>query len=160
MRDDETFDAEELREAEALARALERGTADEHLPDEALQTAALLRYSAGGGVLAKDREDAVLEDVLKAADRVAARPAPARAQGLRYWLGALGLAAAIGLVLLLIRRPGEVLPTALPEPSAELLQAQLARLEDRSADARFDSEMRSYRGAVYAALEARYEGAR
>jgi hypothetical protein len=159
MRDDETYDAEEPREALALARALERGSADEGPPEDALQTAALLRYSAGSGVLADERADAVLDEVLALADRVAGQPAPARAKTRWWWLGALGLAAAAGLVLLVLRRPPEALPTALPAPRAELVQAQLARLEDAAVDERYEAEMRGYRGAVYAALEARY-GAR
>lgn len=158
MTDEDTFDPEELREAEALARALERGTAHDALPEDALQTAALLRYGAGSGVLAEARERAILEDVLAAAERVAARRPVARPW--RAWAAIVGVALAAGLVVLVLRRPGdERLPSGLPPPSAALVEAQLARLEDPSADARFDAEMRDYRGSVYAALEARY-GAR
>lgn len=152
MNDDDIDDIE-LREAEALAAALDRGRASEGLPDDALETAALLRYSEDGGALAPDREDALLEEVLHVADRVAAREPRRRAA--RGWVfGGLGLAA--GLALLIALRP-EPPSTVLPTPSARLLQAQLARMDDASHEPRFDDEMRAYRGAVYSALEARYE---
>lgn len=156
--DDPTLDEQELREAEALARALDRGSADDELPDDALSAAALIRYSAGGGVLSAEREDAVLEEVLAAADRVRGRQAAPRAPvPLWRWLfGAAGLAASVALVLLIVTGPGEASPTALPAPDARLIEAQLARLEDPAADERFDEAMRGYRGDVYAALEARY----
>lgn len=159
---DEDVTERELREAEALACALERGSASDDLPEEALQAAALIRYSAGGGVLREDRAQAVLEEVLAAAERVRERnergarrePAPLW----RWLLGAIGLTAAAVLVLVIVAAPGDPAPTALPAPGAELLRAQLARLDDRSADARFERAMASYRGEVYAALEARYGG--
>jgi len=151
MSDDDDIDARELREAEALARALERGYAADDLPDDALQTAALIRYSKDGGALSEAREDALLEEVLAAADR--AHPAPASRW--RWLFGALGLAAAAALLLILVRAPDSS-PTALPAPNAGLLEAELARLDDPSAEPRFDAEMRAYRGEVYAALERRY----
>lgn len=156
--DDPILDEHELREAEALARALERGSADGELPDDALSAAALIRYGAGGGVLRREREDAVLEEVLAAADRVRERKA-APSSGVPFWrwlFGAAGLAAAVALVLLIVTGPGEASPTALPAPDARLIEAQLARLGDPAADERFDEAMRGYRGDVYAALEARY----
>ncbi len=156
---DPEFDEAELREAEALARALERGSADEELPEDALQSAALIRYGAGGGVLREEREDAILEEVLAAADRVRARPKAAAVPWWRWLFGAAGLAAVTALLLVILTSGEAGAPTALPSPDARLIEAQLARIEDRSADARFDEAMQSYRGDVYAALERRY-GAR
>jgi len=158
MIDDDDIDEHELREAEALARALERGSATDELPDDALEAAALIRYSRDGGALAKGREDVLLQDVLAAADRVGRREAR-RAPGWRWLFGALGLAAVTALLFLIVRAPEIPAPTALPAPGPRLLEIELARLEDAEAEPRFDSEMRAYRGEVYAALEARY-GAR
>lgn len=158
--DDPDLGQDELREAEALAHALERGSATDDLPDEAFQTAALIRYGAGGGALREDREDAVLEEVLAAADRARDRRGTERSTPWWHWLfGAAGLAAAAALVVLIVTSPGQPAPTALPAPDPRLIEAQLARLEGSEADPRFDEAMRGYRGEVYAALEARY-GAR
>lgn len=161
MSDETHFGEEELREAEALAQALERGAASDALPEDALQAAALIRYGADGGALAKDREDAILADVLAAAERVASRASAERprAPWWRWALGFAGLALAAALVLLFLRPPSEGTPTALPTPSRALLEAQLARVDESASDGRFEEEMGHYRGAVYAALEARY-GAR
>lgn len=158
MIDDDDIDEHELREAEALARALERGSASDGLPDDALAAAALIRYSQDGGALAKAREDALLEDVLAAADRIRRRE-PRRAPAWRWLFGALGVAAVTTLLLLVARAPQPPAPTALPTPGPRLLELHVARLEDAAAEPRFDSQMRAYRGEVYAALEARY-GAR
>lgn len=147
------FDDAERREAEALALALERGTASEGLPEDALQVAAMIRYGEGGGALSEAREDALLADVLAAADRVAAkRPAPRVA----WWRWALGMGVAVAVIaLFVVARPAPD-ATALPVPSRALLEAQLARADGR--DEGFDEAMGDYRGAVYAALEARYGG--
>lgn len=155
MIDDDDIDEHELREAEALARALERGSATDELPDDALEAAALIRYSLDGGALAKEREDLLLDEVLAAADRVGHREAP-RAPVWRWLFGALGLVAATALFFLVVRDPEIPAPTALPAPGPRLLEIELARLEDAEAEPHFDSEMRAYRSEVYAALEARY----
>ncbi len=158
MIDDDDIDERELREAEALARALERGSAMDELPDDALEAAALIRYSRDGGALAKEREDRLLEDVLAAAERVGGRERE-RAPVWRWVFGVLGFAAVTALFFLIVRAPDAPAPTALPAPSPRLLELELARLEDDEAEPRFDAEMRAYRGEVYAALGARY-GAR
>ena len=153
----EDYDDDELREAEALARALDRGHAEDGLPEEALQTAALLRYSADGGALPADREAAILEEVLEEAER-AARRRPAREAAPPLWrwaLGLLGVGAAVAALLLLVIGPSPD-PTALPTPTAALVGAQIDRLQ--GDDEGFEEQMRSYRGEVYAALEERYEG--
>jgi hypothetical protein len=96
--------------------------------------------------------------VLAAADRIGRRE-PRRAPVWRWLLGALGFAAVTALLFLIVRAPETAAPTALPAPGPRLLEVGLARLEDEEAEPRFDTEMRTYRGDVYAALEARY-GAR
>ncbi len=159
---DEDIDETERAEAEALAQALDRGSARDGLPEDALQTAALLRYSAGGGELGADREDAVLSDVLAAAEKVAAKraqasPAPS-APWWRWLFGAAGVAALVALALFLwIGRGGDAAPTELPAPSAALLGHALDRLAPGGDDAAYREEMRSYRASVYAALSERYE---
>ena len=156
---------DERREAEALARALERGSADDDLPEEALQTAALLRYSADGGALDVERAEAILGDVLEVAAKAKAKrgpPAEARAPWWRLqWRWVLGLSgvATLAILLLFVLRPGPLDPTALPAPAPGLLSAQLARVSDPESDAAFDREMGAYRVDVYAALTERY-GAR
>lgn len=150
---------DEAREAEALAAALERGHAGDDLPEDALKVAAMLRYSAGGGALSSERHDAILEDVLKSADRVAARHREAAPRSIWRWLfGAAGLTTAVAAALLIVLRPRPVDPSALPTPSAALVSAQIARLSGED-DAELDEAMRGYRGDVYAALTERY-GAR
>lgn len=167
---DDSVDEDERREADALARALERGSADEDLPEEALQTAALLRYSADGGALDVERAEAILGDVLDASAKAAAKKQSAQSEARAPWWQAgwqagwrwvLGLSsvAAIAILLLFLLRPGTVDPTVLPAPSPGLLSAQLARVSAPEADQDFDREMGTYRADVYAALTERY-GAR
>lgn len=160
----ETDDTEgtERREAEALAHALERGSAREMLPEDALQTAALLRYSVDGGELPADREEALLSEVLESATRIAdkKRAAAPEASGVPFvrWLfGFAGAAALAALVLLLLGR-GPVEPTALPEPTAALIGAGLEHLGEGGDRAAYRALMSDYRGQVYGALSARYDG--
>src|SRR5690348_192369 len=81
--DDPTED--ELREAEALAKALERGTA-RSAPEDALGAAALLRHANHGSALSDETADRILADALAHARP----PSPAP----RRWrlFGVLGLA--------------------------------------------------------------------
>jgi hypothetical protein len=164
---------EELAEAEALARALERGTGTEALPDDALSTAALLRYSQDGGELADERKSAILDEVLATAKP---KPAPATVEkpllGWLKWLvpiGGLGAVAAVALALLVAMPSASpdtapsasevatVAPTDLPAPGVALLRAQAeAASAAEGADVVLASEMRTYRGALFAALEERY----
>jgi hypothetical protein len=58
-------DEEELRSAAALARALEGGADDPDVPHSALETAALLRLSAGAAELGHERRDAIKRELLE-----------------------------------------------------------------------------------------------
>jgi hypothetical protein len=154
--EDDALDEKELREAEALARALSRGSADEHLPDEALQTAALIRYSADGGLLRKEREEAILDALLEAVERAPKRSRERTSVPFWRWLFGLGAVAAVAIALLIVLRPRDLQATALPAPDLSLLRAQTERLQSEDDEA-FETEMQRYRGSVYAALTERYE---
>lgn len=141
--DDEPSGQERL-EAEALARALDRGTAREPVPDDALGTAALLRFAHGAAELDPERSRAILEEAL------ATRRKPPVFRRIGIW-ASLGLAtAAVGTFLL--ARTSE--PSLLPPPPPELLSAQLSAAHPGSREslAALEAEMRPYRGRVYAAL--------
>lgn len=145
--DDEPTD-DELRDAEALARALDERPGGGGAPDDALDAAALLRFAKDGGALDPERAERILS---------AALPKKGRASALARrwrWFGALGLgfaAAATALLVLSPRRPEE-----LPLPPRALLEVE-ANVAAQSADLdALGREMKSYRGAVYASLEERY----
>jgi hypothetical protein len=158
MSDD--HDEDEAREAEALARALDRGTASDDLPERELQTAALIRYSADGGALSEEREDALLADVIAAADKIAQKKGetkPVPAPWWRWIAAFAGVSAVAIVIVIVVAGPlRTVEPTALPAPNASLLSAQMGRLEDTGDDARFETEMTAYRRDVYDALGERY----
>jgi hypothetical protein len=61
---EEPADDEELRSAAALARALEGGADEADVPRAALETAALLRLSAGVAELGHERRDAIKHELL------------------------------------------------------------------------------------------------
>jgi hypothetical protein len=153
MTTDDEPTPEELREAEALARALEGEAGAGAAPPEALEAAALLRYARSEGALAPGRQAAVGE-------RVRAPVAAALRPRRRWWLWAglapLATAGALSLLLVRAQRPklaASVAPMLLPPPSAALLQTQAAAARgDARALGRLDLEMREYRQAVYARL--------
>jgi len=153
MKDEEPT-PEELREAEALARALDGAPSEAAPPPEALETAALLRH--GGGELDPARAQA-----LAAKLRAEVRPRPRR----RWWpvLVPLALGVAVMVILpsaLLLRSrqlpPSIVSSAGLPAPTAALLtaQAEAARGRERALGA-LDAQMRSYRRALFARLQER-----
>ncbi len=146
--DDDAPTADELREAEALARALEAGPGGRDAPDDALGAAALLRYAKDGGALAPDRAERILAAALPKKRR---SPVLARRWG---WFGALGLGFAAAATALLVLSPRR--SEALPPPPRGLLEVEAsAATESADLDA-LNREMKSYRGAVYASLEERY----
>ena len=159
----------EAREAEALSLALERGRASDALPEDALETAAFLRYSRDGGDLPREREDAVLAELWESASP---RPAQAKRSGLRWiaWLVPMGgLAAAAAAFLIFVTLAGrEAAPaptpdairagTTLPAPSAALVRAQLAVANGEADLDTLDAPMQGYRTEMLAALDGRYGG--
>jgi hypothetical protein len=133
---------EELREAEALARALEGGRSAGAAPERA--AAALLAYSHHGGLSPEAKARGVVEVT--------------RLRGARWrWsvrAGALAVSvAAAALVVVYWPR----MPSSLPPPDVELLRAQSrAAGGDAAAVAAMDERMRGYRGQLLASLERRY----
>ena len=141
---------EELAEAAALARALERGTADSP-PEDALQAAALLSFSRDGAELSDDRAQKILADVF--AEAKVRRPEAASPWW--RWLVPAGLVGVAATAAVLISvDPGISDPTSLPAPSRALLQAQ-AEAASGDADS-LNDEMDDYRNSVLATLERRY----
>ena len=151
-------DDNELAEAQALAEALEGRGAEP--PDEALQTAALLRYSGDDGELAPERADAILSEL----DAVPLpKPAP-RQRGWLVWLPlGVGAAAAVAVTLFLAQPAAKApvvleaapAPASLPAPDAKLLAAQAAAADGKD-DERLQTEMKAYRERMLRALEAAY----
>lgn len=149
---------EELREAEALVEALDRGRASEGLPEEALETAALLRYSADGGRLAERRQREILEEVLGASRAVAVRPRWWSALWVKSGLAVAGAVVAVAVAVMIIGpfgAGGERL--ALPSPPKALLDAQARAATGQTDGADLERAMQPYRVSVVQALEERYE---
>jgi hypothetical protein len=159
---DPTPSAQELLEAEALARALEGDGSAEALPQDALATAALLQYGQSGAVLPSDRHDAILQEIQDLARSRRTR-APSRGRSWRWlWAPAGGLVAAAGtfaLVFALLGPFDRLSPTILPAPSQSLLEAQAGAASGRSdAYAALQTQMQLYRGNLYSVLSERYQG--
>lgn len=159
MTDDELdIDEGEATAAAALAHALDRGSVRDGLPEEALQTAALLRYGAGASLDAT-RSEAILGEILEVVERATARGVRRSGRaGWRWLFGALGMGGAvvISLLLLLSPRSAPTQPTVVPTPPVTLVRAQLARFAGEADEEELDEAMRVYRGGVYAALSERY----
>lgn len=168
MDDERDPTEEEIREAEALARALEGEVRDE-APTDALETAALLRASQDRGELSELRQRAVQKRVLEA--EAAAAPDGHEAAGeddeeaeepgtrwLRWVAPAATVAAAAAVMLVFI--PGDrPVGTSLPPPGSGLLRAQAAAARGEAADAAMlQVGMRRFRARYFAALERRYRG--
>lgn len=150
MQEDEEPTPEELREAEELARALDRGHGGSSLPEDALGAAALLRYSKNGATLSPERSDAILADAIAGVGR--RRKGPRRF----FLLSAVGLSMAAALVLFILRSESQR-SAPLPAPSEALLTAELDAARPNAENAvALGTEMQPYRESVYAVLEERY----
>jgi predicted negative regulator of RcsB-dependent stress response len=113
-------DDEERRSAAALARALDGGPAGPDLPQAALETAALLRLSAGVDQLGDERRAQIRRELLEQLARAPhSKPGKAARQGVtlpRWLLLAFPLAGAAALSLLVFVRGPE--PTRLESDAA------------------------------------------
>ena len=135
---------EELREAEALARALDAQAPDPAAPRDALETAALLRYARDGGALAPERERALAERLHAPRGRRSWRIAALSALG-----GSLALAASL---LLFLRASGPQLAAPEPPPLALLAAQARAAAREPGALAALDLEMQRYRRELHASF--------
>lgn len=161
---------EEAREAEALSLALERGRATDALPEDALETAAFLRYSRDAGELPPEREDALLAELWDSAKAREAAPKKSSALKWMAWLVPMGGLAAAAAAFLVFATFGarDAAPaaeqvavraqTVLPSPSTELVRAQLAVANGEAELAALREPMQGYRSEMLAALETRYGG--
>ena len=147
--DDTEPTAEELAEAEMLARALERGHGS--ASEEELQTAALLRYAKDGGTLDPDRSETILQGAL-----AHVRPRRPTSSWRVVLFGAFGLAVAgAATLLVLLNQPHA--PSPLPAPPRALLDAQIQATASESASLEpLGAELQPYRVAVYSALREHY----
>src|SRR5688572_33167114 len=91
------FSADEEREAAALRRALDEGRSEHDLPGDALEVAALLRFSGPGGRLSTEQSERVRAGLFASLPE---RP-PRRRAPLWIWLGALTGAGAFAALVLL-----------------------------------------------------------
>lgn len=143
----EDADEEETRAARALQRALDGGSASADLPGAALETAAMLRFSADGGRLNADSRARLRAELL------ASLPERKRAgkgfgQLLTVWLPLFG--AATLAVILFVRNGGDA---SAPSSTDGLAAAPAAPAELRAKGAGEDTLSR------YAAREPRAERA-
>jgi hypothetical protein len=150
----------EIAEAEALARALERGAAaGPDVPEDALAAAALLRHAHAAGSAQADAEARarVAAAATRGRDALNARR-PRR----RRWLApAIFLPAAAGVILYAstLRRNAAVnAPVSLPPPSLALLEEQARAARGREGLDALDRQMRTYRSTFYASLARRESG--
>jgi len=123
---DEPADEQETQAANALRQALEGRPGGTHLPEPALETAALLRFSSDAGRLSQRRRATLRAELM--ASLAPARPAQPRT-GWRHWLG-LGLTLAGGVTAVIVI--GVIGARQLSEPAAPQ-EAQLA--DERAASA-------------------------
>jgi hypothetical protein len=152
MNDDEQPTAEELRQAQALARALAGHTEDERPPVEALEAAGLLGFARSGGALAADRA-AALRQRLRPGAVAALRPR--RRRLIWAWMTA-PVVAAVGALVVLVTRPAPPFPGGWPPAPPPLLQAQAAAARgEPGAIGRLDEQMRDYRQQLLARIRPR-----
>jgi len=142
--------AEELAEAEELARALERGHGP--APAKELETAALLRYAKDRGALDPARSQLTLDDALSRA-----RPRKRTSSWRVILIGAFGLSAAAAATLLALQSGPAPEASALPAPPRALLDAQIRATTSEAASLEpLGAELKPYRVAVYSTLREHY----
>ena len=146
--------AEEIAEAEALARALEKDPTA-RAPEDALAAAALLRRAHD----ARSDERRAGEAQRLAAGAARAFGALDARRPRRRWrwlVPALVVPAAAAVVLFAaVRRTTAPAAPAVPAPPVALLEAQAQAAAGRADLAALDRDMRVYRQTLYAALAAR-----
>jgi len=163
--DDEQPSEEELREAAALAAALESDRAVDPssapgAPSDALEAAALLRHARAPLAVPPAAEPIIAAQAAPALDALRTRGR----RRARLWIATSLIAPAAAAVWLLMstitHAPPSRVAAAPPAPTADLLaaQAEAARGGPGSvALARLDVEMRAYRRQYHAGLRRRLE---
>jgi hypothetical protein len=159
---DEQPSLREQEEAEALARALEGKAGD--APADALQIAALIRYSRGD-----DRPDPVL--LARARERaVTASLRNLQRRAAQVFMGSLAAAAAVLLIILSAQHPRSATPQVAmeaPRPTAAPATGSLARLLEAQGDilaepnaplAELTAATAERRRELLASLSRHYEG--
>ena len=166
--EDENPTEEELREAAALAAALEgepapANAADGAAPADALETAALLRHARAPIAVSPAHEPIAAAHVAPVLD---ARRAGGRRRS-RRWIGASLIAPAVAAAWLMyaaVRSTSQAPapPDRLPAPTADLLAAQAEAIRGGgnagAALAALDSKMRAYRRQYHDGLRRRGGG--
>jgi hypothetical protein len=167
--EDDNPTEEELREAAALAAALEGDAArpdagEGAAPADALETAALLRHARAPLAVPPAHEPIA---AARAAPVLDARRAGGRRRS-RRWIGAsliVPMAAAAWLMYAAVRSTSEMAlapPERPPAPTADLLAAQAEAIRGGSnagaALAALDSKMRAYRRQYHEDLRRRGGG--
>jgi hypothetical protein len=163
--DDDAPTADELAEAEALARALDPAVpaapGGRPAPEDALATAALLRHARQLGAAAAPAHAGAA-----AARALAARGGTRRWWQWRWrwqWMVPTFAVPAVALVVLIsnVRGVRSSRPaTPLPAPAFTLLEAQAQAARGHTDLAALDQQMREYRSALYGALATREGGGR
>ncbi len=167
--EDEQPSEEELREAAALAAALENDTAGGSAPTDALETAALLRHARAPLAVPPAHEPVA---AAHAAPALETRRVPRRRRA-RMWIAisVVAPAAAAGWLFLaqspMRAQRHQIQPkiiVAPPAPSSGLLAAQAAATRGGDAPgtalARLDIEMRAYRRQYHEGLRRAHGGPR
>jgi hypothetical protein len=149
---------QELRQAAALAAALDRGQRSAESLEQELLAAAMLSTALGPG-LGAERSDALLEELVAGLSNA---PKASRLQSWsssRIWISLLPAGLAAVLVAIVTSHPAP----QLPPPSRSLLEAQLGtatRLAEAETSrvvraAAYVAELRDYRRQVVASLRQR-----
>lgn len=141
----------ELREAEALARALEGDGSPQGIPTDALEAASLLRASREDAGLDPARQQEILKKILPQKEE------PRRIPWLRWLVPVAGVAGVLCLVMMvpIYSQAPQQAAVRFPAPPRSLLmvQARAARGKDLKE---LQKKMQKYRGRMYASLTGKY----
>ena len=142
----------ELREAEALARALEGDGSPAEIPTDALEAASLLRASREDAGLDPARQREIQDKILPAKEE------PRRFPWLRWLVPVAGVAGVLFLVMTvpMYSKAPQQAAVMFPAPPRSLLMIQAraaTRVEDLKA---LEKKMRAYRSRMYASLSGKY----